>query len=456
MSPDSPDSKAQTVYLYDGFGQRVGKETNVPGAAHYYFYGADGRDDLEEDEPGVVTTMTYFNGQMTGRFGIDESDGANDWPSGYQYPFYDHLGTARLEFDFNWQTPVGNGPYTLASTVENHTFVPFGGELSNVSSTNPFKYTGQRRDPETGNDFFGARYYSSNFGRFTSPDPSGLAYADPTNPQSFNLYSYVRNNPLIYTDPSGLDCVYLNDTATGVDASGIDHNSDPAECGSSSGGYWAPGYVPDPSYVLVNPNSDLIQISSFNNGLQYTTVANCTECETRNQDGTPLGFFSETWGYTSDAIGLLQPGTGTASLGSASASAPSNLVPQNPCQYAGRALDPSGYAMAGKQANGNLTNLALDAWKGWPAGHYLDAQPLTGASPRLAAAYGNYVFGVYMQSAGLSLSTALSGANAYAFFRSSYPAGTPMDPTYGSLPAANVANIRNGYNAQASGTTCHK
>jgi len=45
-------------------------------------------------------------------------------------------------------------------------------------------------------------------GRFTSPDPSGLYYADPTNPQSLNLYSYALNNPLTNIDPTGLYCDY--------------------------------------------------------------------------------------------------------------------------------------------------------------------------------------------------------------------------------------------------------
>ncbi len=71
--------------------------------------------------------------------------------------------------------------------------------------------TGKERDTESGNDYFGARYYASSMGRFSSPDPSGLVSADPSNPQSFNLYNYVLNNPLVSVDPNGLDCIYAQD-----------------------------------------------------------------------------------------------------------------------------------------------------------------------------------------------------------------------------------------------------
>ena len=74
--------------------------------------------------------------------------------------------------------------------------------------TSEHHFTGKERDIESNLDYFPARYYNSNLGRFLSPDPSGLYYADPTNPQSLNLYSYARNNPLKNTDPTGLDCVW--------------------------------------------------------------------------------------------------------------------------------------------------------------------------------------------------------------------------------------------------------
>jgi RHS repeat-associated protein len=78
------------------------------------------------------------------------------------------------------------------------------------------RYTGKERDGESGNDYFGARYYTSSMGRFMSPDPSSLYYANPRDPQSFNLYSYAHNNPLIFVDPNGLDPQQSCNTATVV------------------------------------------------------------------------------------------------------------------------------------------------------------------------------------------------------------------------------------------------
>ena len=69
------------------------------------------------------------------------------------------------------------------------------------------RYTGKERDTESGNDYFGARYYASSMGRFMSPDWSAkvtpVPYAKLSNPQSLNLYAYVFNNPLSLVDPDG-------------------------------------------------------------------------------------------------------------------------------------------------------------------------------------------------------------------------------------------------------------
>jgi RHS repeat-associated protein len=67
--------------------------------------------------------------------------------------------------------------------------------------------TGKERDTESGNDYFGARYYASTIGSFLSPDWSAkiepVPYAKLGNPQSLNLYAYMQNNPLGGIDPDG-------------------------------------------------------------------------------------------------------------------------------------------------------------------------------------------------------------------------------------------------------------
>jgi RHS repeat-associated protein len=95
-------------------------------------------------------------------------------------------------------------------------------------------FTGKERDTESGLDYFGARYYGSSMGRFMSPDPSGLQYADPANPQTLNLYSYVLNNPLIFTDPSGLYC-YWDDGSSDDDPK--DGGASHGDC-TKQGGSW--------------------------------------------------------------------------------------------------------------------------------------------------------------------------------------------------------------------------
>jgi RHS repeat-associated protein len=64
------------------------------------------------------------------------------------------------------------------------------------------RFTGKERDPETGLDYFGARYLTSAEGRFMSPDDF-MKDSHVADPQSWNKYAYARNNPLRYIDPAG-------------------------------------------------------------------------------------------------------------------------------------------------------------------------------------------------------------------------------------------------------------
>lgn len=79
------------------------------------------------------------------------------------------------------------------------------------------KFTGKERDTESGLDNFGARYYASAMGRFTSPDPVVVTPERFYDPQQFNLYSYVRNDPLRFIDPTGMILQLSGDVAAAKD-----------------------------------------------------------------------------------------------------------------------------------------------------------------------------------------------------------------------------------------------
>jgi RHS repeat-associated protein len=100
---------------------------------------------------------------------------------------------------------------TTGAVLERHDYLPFGEECTTgVCANNPgiangeaLHFTGKERDKETGLDYFGARYYRSNTGRFTTVDPVYTWMDNLVDPQRWNRYAYGRNNPLRYVDPTG-------------------------------------------------------------------------------------------------------------------------------------------------------------------------------------------------------------------------------------------------------------
>jgi RHS repeat-associated protein len=196
-------------YIYNGIGLRVKKI--VGGVATRFEYGADGKLITERsDNSVVIKDYLYRSGELIATTKI----GANGQ---YEYATADHLGTPRAWTDDSGNLVVGG----------RHDYRPFGEELfagvglrstaqgyaSNTQQDGQRKqFTGYERDPELELDFAQARYFSSLRGRFTSPDPYNPIVdtedKDEFNeylgqPQNWNRYAYVWNNPLRYKDPSG-------------------------------------------------------------------------------------------------------------------------------------------------------------------------------------------------------------------------------------------------------------
>src|SRR5260370_31159745 len=76
--------------------------------------------------------------------------------------------------------------------------------IDKILAPKSHKFTGKERDSESGLDNFPARYLTSSLGRWMSPDPAGKRAARLNDPQTWNMYAYVRNNPTTLTHPSRL------------------------------------------------------------------------------------------------------------------------------------------------------------------------------------------------------------------------------------------------------------
>jgi len=181
----SVNSGAST-YGYDGDGKRV-RVTDGSAAVFYVYSSALGQSVMEVTSAGVQRAYVYSGGKVVA---MQATDGQFYWLH------QNHLGSSRAMTDVN-----GNLAYKGQ-------FDPYGQVLNEWASSgnnnlNSKKFTGYERDIATGLDYAQARMYNPVRGRFMQPDPLGLEAADAS-PQSLNRYAYVSNDPINFSDPSGL------------------------------------------------------------------------------------------------------------------------------------------------------------------------------------------------------------------------------------------------------------
>jgi RHS repeat-associated protein len=184
------------------------------GVATTMTYDGEGRRVKKQDGASRTTVMVYGIG---GEVAEEYETGGAPGTGGTQYVAVDHLGSTRMVFD------------SAGNPVRCMDFVPFGEEIPQgvgsragacwgTAAEPKVRFTGKERDAETGLDWFATRYLSSAQGRFSSHDEfpwwnlqhsekeaDKKQFADYIgNPQNWNMYAYVLNNPLNHTDPTGM------------------------------------------------------------------------------------------------------------------------------------------------------------------------------------------------------------------------------------------------------------
>jgi len=167
------DSGLITDFTYDADGGRVKKIVN----------GADTTIYISSNyvcETGSCKMYVMAHGQKI--VSIDSNGVVN-------YTHQNHLNSTSVITD------------SSGASIKSIVYYPYGATLSDTGSANPrYEYTGKEKDNSTGLYFYGARYYDSTLGRFISAD---TLITDPLDPEALNRYSYARNNPILYMDPSG-------------------------------------------------------------------------------------------------------------------------------------------------------------------------------------------------------------------------------------------------------------
>jgi RHS repeat-associated protein len=186
------DGGATAAYAYDANGHRVQKIAG--GATTEYVYDASGNVVAETNAGGVLqAAYSYLGDSLFAEYAYDLT----------LFVHKDHLGSTRVLTTYN-TTAAQN-----AQVSDSMDYLPYGEQISG-GSTSTHKFTGKEHDAESGLDDFEARYYSSALGRFISADwssaPEPVPYADFLDPQSLNLYAYVRNLPTVNVDSDGHCC----------------------------------------------------------------------------------------------------------------------------------------------------------------------------------------------------------------------------------------------------------
>ena len=176
------DGGATATYVYDASGNRVDKK--VGSVDYEYVFDQAGRINTVFNNGTMQRMYVYVGGKQLAEYFANTT----------YFVHTDNLGSTRLVTGMD------------QSISESDDYYPYGESIT-TGTSDILKFTGKERDSESGLDEFGARYYGSSMGRFMTPDwaarPIAVPYAVFGDPQSLNLYGYVRNDPVSQADADG-------------------------------------------------------------------------------------------------------------------------------------------------------------------------------------------------------------------------------------------------------------
>lgn len=207
-----PATSQARAFVFNGDNKQIEiKDANGNWIGRYFYDGEGKR--VKKVAGSETTVFVYSSAKLVAEYSTQTSSTPT-----IAYTTTDHLGSPRIITD------------KYGAVRSRRDFMPFGEDVfvgvggrtgdsgqkyaSSVDDVRQ-KFTGYQKDTETSLDFAEARMYENRHGRFTAVDPL-LASGKSANPQTFNRYVYVGNNPIVITDPSGLDW-YFNESENRYD-----------------------------------------------------------------------------------------------------------------------------------------------------------------------------------------------------------------------------------------------
>jgi len=186
-----------TQYSYDAENQLI--EVSKTGMTASYRYDGLGRR-IEKEVNGVIVRFIYDETNI-----IMEYDGSNMLIASYTFgsfvdePLIMYRGGENYYYHSDKLGSIMEISDNTGVVVKAYAYDSYGNiVLETGSLENTFTYTGREFDVETGHYYYRARYYDPSIARFIQEDPIGFIAGD------INIYNYVQNSPLDFTDPFGL------------------------------------------------------------------------------------------------------------------------------------------------------------------------------------------------------------------------------------------------------------